>query len=63
MLTLPHVVFPATLSRSRRIAGLFSAALLDRVCVPGVVLIAGLSGGYAVITAWDAFEWRERFKA
>lgn len=42
--------------------GLFSTTL-DRICVPGVALIAGLSGGGAVITAWNAFEWRERFKA
>ncbi|KAK4699495.1 hypothetical protein P7C70_g6765, partial [Phenoliferia sp. Uapishka_3] len=33
-------------------------ALLSRVCAPGVVLIASLSGGGAVSTAWEAFEWR-----
>ncbi|GAA5919085.1 hypothetical protein JCM1841_003741 [Sporobolomyces salmonicolor] len=33
-------------------------ALLSRVCVPGVVLIASLSGGGAVNTAWEAYEWR-----
>lgn len=32
--------------------------LLSRVCVPGVFLIASLSGGGAVNTAWEAFEWR-----
>lgn len=42
-------------------SGLFSTTL-DRICVPGVVLIAALSGGGAVNTAWEAFEWRERFK-
>lgn len=33
-------------------------ALLSRTCVPGVMLIASLSGGGAVNTAWEAFEWR-----
>lgn len=33
-------------------------SLLARVCVPGVVLIAGLSGGGAVNTAWLAWERR-----
>jgi hypothetical protein len=32
--------------------------LLARICVPGVFLIASLSGGGAVNTAWEAFEWR-----
>lgn len=32
--------------------------LLSRVCVPGVFLIASLSGGGAVNTAWQAYEWR-----
>ncbi|GAA6051262.1 hypothetical protein JCM3770_006784, partial [Rhodotorula araucariae] len=32
--------------------------LLSRICVPGVVLIASLSGGGAVNTAWEAYEWR-----
>lgn len=32
--------------------------LLSRICVPGVVLIATLSGGGAVNTAWEAYEWR-----
>lgn len=26
--------------------------------MPGVMLIASLSGGGAVNTAWEAFEWR-----
>lgn len=38
-------------------AGLVNA-LLSRVCVPGVFLIASLSGGGAVNTAWEAYEWR-----
>ncbi|GAA5831859.1 hypothetical protein JCM11251_003913 [Rhodosporidiobolus azoricus] len=33
-------------------------ALLSRICVPGVMLIASLSGGGAVNTAWEAYEWR-----
>ncbi|GAA5955859.1 hypothetical protein JCM8115_004346 [Rhodotorula mucilaginosa] len=33
-------------------------SLLSRICVPGVVLIATLSGGGAVNTAWEAYEWR-----
>ncbi|GAA5977295.1 hypothetical protein JCM11641_000056 [Rhodosporidiobolus odoratus] len=33
-------------------------ALLSRICVPGVILIASLSGGGAVNTAWEAYEWR-----
>ena len=33
-------------------------ALLSRTCVPGVMLIASLSGGGAVNTAWEAYEWR-----
>ncbi|BGP53009.1 hypothetical protein JCM8202_004093 [Rhodotorula sphaerocarpa] len=32
-------------------------SLLSRICVPGVVLIASLSGGGAVNTAWEAYEW------
>ncbi|KPV78568.1 uncharacterized protein RHOBADRAFT_51020 [Rhodotorula graminis WP1] len=32
--------------------------LLSRICVPGVILIASLSGGGAVNTAWEAYEWR-----
>ncbi|KAI5481899.1 G protein-coupled receptor 89A [Pseudohyphozyma bogoriensis] len=36
----------------------FINALLARVCAPGVILIASLSGGGAVSTAWQAFEWR-----
>ncbi|KAM0752890.1 hypothetical protein T439DRAFT_184970 [Meredithblackwellia eburnea MCA 4105] len=32
--------------------------LLSRICAPGVILIASLSGGGAVSTAWEAFEWR-----
>ncbi|CAD6567989.1 MAG: hypothetical protein CYPHOPRED_002285 [Cyphobasidiales sp. Tagirdzhanova-0007] len=36
---------------------------LDRICVPGTVLIAALSGGAAVNSAWEAFEWRERSKS
>lgn len=35
---------------------------LDRLCVPGTVLIAALSGGAAVNSAWEAFIWRERFR-
>lgn len=42
--------------------GLLSTTL-DRICVPGTVLIAALSGGAAVNSAWEAFEWRERFKS
>ncbi|GAA5980246.1 hypothetical protein JCM10908_001586 [Rhodotorula pacifica] len=33
-------------------------SLLSRLCVPGVVLIATLSGAGAVNTAWEAYEWR-----
>jgi hypothetical protein len=33
-------------------------AMLSRVCVPGVFLIAALSGGGAVNTAWEAYEMR-----
>ncbi|GAA5850559.1 hypothetical protein JCM9279_007540 [Rhodotorula babjevae] len=32
--------------------------LLSRICVPGVILIASLSGGGAINTAWEAYEWR-----
>lgn len=34
-------------------------ALLARVCVPGVALIAALSGGGAVNTAFEARDWRQ----
>lgn len=30
--------------------------------MPGVLLIAALSGAGAVNSAWNAYEWRERFK-
>jgi hypothetical protein len=33
--------------------------VLERICVPGVVLVAGLSGAGAVNTAWHAFLFRE----
>ncbi|GAA5922305.1 Golgi pH regulator family protein [Sporobolomyces koalae] len=36
----------------------FVNTLLSRICVPGVVLIASLSGGGAINTAWEAYEWR-----
>lgn len=43
-------------------AGLLTSTL-DRICVPGTVLIAALSGGAAVNSAWEAFEWRERTRS
>ncbi|KAK4058131.1 hypothetical protein OIO90_000870 [Microbotryomycetes sp. JL221] len=33
-------------------------AVLSRVCIPGVVLIASLTGSGAMNTAWEAYEWR-----
>ncbi|KAM0793127.1 hypothetical protein ACM66B_000605 [Microbotryomycetes sp. NB124-2] len=33
-------------------------AMLSRVCIPGVLLIATLTGSGAMTTAWEAYEWR-----
>lgn len=41
--------------------GLF-ANILDRICVPGTILIATLSGFGAVNTAWEAVEWQKMSK-
>lgn len=55
--------FPHCSSRKRAtdrlppLSGIING-LLSRICVPGVFLIGGLSGGGAVNTAWEAFEWR-----
>ncbi|KAH9819660.1 Abscisic acid G-protein coupled receptor-domain-containing protein [Melampsora americana] len=40
----------------------FLNTTLARICVPGVFLIASLSGGAAVNTAWETWEWRRRDK-
>jgi len=40
----------------------FLNTTLARICVPGVILIASLSGGGAVNTAWLTWEWRRRAK-
>lgn len=40
----------------------FLNTTLARICVPGVFLIASLSGGAAVNTAWETWEWRRREK-
>ncbi|PLW26778.1 hypothetical protein PCANC_28583 [Puccinia coronata f. sp. avenae] len=40
----------------------FLNTTLARICVPGVILIASLSGGGAVNTAWLTWEWRRRTK-
>lgn len=36
----------------------FINVLLSRICVPGVVLIASLSGAGAINTAWESLQWR-----
>ncbi|KAK4054804.1 hypothetical protein OIV83_000728 [Microbotryomycetes sp. JL201] len=33
-------------------------AMLSRVCIPGTLLIATLTGSGAMTTAWEAYEWR-----
>ncbi|KAI8453907.1 Abscisic acid G-protein coupled receptor-domain-containing protein [Phakopsora pachyrhizi] len=40
----------------------FLNTTLARICVPGVFLIASLSGGGAVNTAWETWEWHHREK-
>ena len=39
-------------------AGLYNTTL-ERICVPGVLLIAALSGAGAVNSAWEAWIWRK----
>lgn len=41
--------------------GLFSN-ILERICVPGTILIALLSGFGAVNTAWEAVAWQSMSK-
>ncbi|GAA99132.1 uncharacterized protein L969DRAFT_621666 [Mixia osmundae IAM 14324] len=41
--------------------GVFNS-VLERICVPGVLLIASLSGAGCVQTAWDGYEWRARYR-
>ncbi|GAA6061931.1 hypothetical protein JCM10212_001499 [Sporobolomyces blumeae] len=52
-----HVVASKAVVEGSHSIGLVNT-LLSRICVPGVVLIASLSGGGAVNTAWEAYEWR-----
>ncbi|GAA5876179.1 hypothetical protein JCM16303_007046 [Sporobolomyces ruberrimus] len=52
-----HVVASKSVVAGSHSIGLVNT-LLSRICVPGVVLIASLSGGGAINTAWEAYEWR-----
>ncbi|GAA5896563.1 Golgi pH regulator family protein [Sporobolomyces salmoneus] len=52
-----HIVASKAVVAGSHSIGLVNT-LLSRICVPGVVLIASLSGGGAINTAWEAYEWR-----